>query len=40
MKFDRILSNPPYDDSMWVKAMKYLPNLLNPNGKFQFLVPN
>ena len=40
MKFDKILSNPPYDDSMWVKAMQQLPRLLKPGGEFQFLVPN
>ena len=40
MKFDKILSNPPYDDSMWVKAMQQLPRLLKPHGEFQFLVPN
>ena len=36
MKFDKILSNPPYDDSMWVKAMQQLPRLLKPGGEFQF----
>lgn len=40
MKFDEILSNPPYDDGMYVKTMKLLPNLLKEDGKFQFLVPN
>lgn len=40
MKFDNILSNPPYDDGAYVKTMKLLPNLLTPTGKFQFLVPN
>jgi len=40
MKFDRILSNPPYDDGMYVKALKLLPKLLTDDGQFQFLIPN
>ena len=40
MKFDRVLSNPPYDDGMYVKIMKLLPKVLKKSGQFQFLVPN
>jgi len=40
MKFDKILSNPPYDDGMYVKVMKLLPKLLASDGEFQFLIPN
>ncbi len=40
MKFDKVLSNPPYDDQMYVKIMKLLPKLLKKDGQFQFLVPN
>lgn len=40
MKFNKILSNPPYDDGMYVKTMKLLPKLLTSDGEFQFLVPN
>jgi len=40
MKFDKILSNPPYDDNMYVKVLKLLPKLLTSDGKFQFLIPN
>jgi hypothetical protein len=40
MKFDKILSNPPYDDGMYVKTMKLIPNLLTEDGEFQFLIPN
>lgn len=40
MKFDKILSNPPYDNGMYVQFLKLLPNLLKEDGQFQFLVPN
>jgi hypothetical protein len=40
MRFNKILSNPPYDDGMYVKTMKLIPNLLTDDGEFQFLVPN
>jgi len=40
MKFDKILSNPPYDNQMYVKTMKLIPKFLKDDGEFQFLVPN
>ena len=40
MKFNKILSNPPYDDGMYVKTLKLLPKLLTDDGQFQFLIPN
>lgn len=40
MKFGKILSNPPYNNQMYVDTMKLIPNLLTEDGEFQFLIPN
>ena len=38
--FDVVIGNPPYDDGMYIKFMKQLPNVLKDDGMFKILIPN